>query len=57
MSSGWGRTNLEFNKLKNNNKQIVIARFPHLSRYKLFNRKASEQQLVGFIKRITSVFK
>ena len=38
LPTGWGNINSEVRRYKKENKSITIARLPHLSRYRIFNR-------------------
>lgn len=52
---GWGNVTYSLMRLTFNNASIVVVRLPHLSTYKIFNRKQCEEPIKKFTSEIAAV--
>jgi hypothetical protein len=51
--TGWGNYTVDVNSYKMTERSTVLARFPHLSRFKIFNRPASECYVRSIVAEMT----
>lgn len=52
-NTGWGNIKAELTRYNGEKKDLTIARLPHLSRYKIFNREKSQAEIEIIINEMT----